>query len=147
MLTATLGVFVSEKFAGVETPETDAVTVYGPPVTLFAVKTAAVATPEAFVVAVVTPPANVPLAPLPGAAKVTTAPLTGLLNESLTVACNCVANAVFTVALCGVPAVAVIVAGTPATPPAGLKAARIAPQLLEAESVAVAEATPAAAWI
>src|SRR5215467_14935471 len=137
---------VSKKFAGEETPETEAVTVKEPAVVL-AVMTAAVATPEAFVVAVVTPPANVPLAPLPGAAKVTTAPITGLLNESLTVACNCVAKAVFTVALCGVPAVAVIVAGTPATPPAGLKAAKMAPQLLAGDSVAEAETLPAAAWI
>ena len=80
----------------------------------FAVKTAAVATPDPFVVAVFTPPAKVPLAPLPGAANVTIAPLTGLLNESLTVACNCVANAVLIVALCGVPAVAVMLAAAPA---------------------------------
>src|SRR5690349_1763233 len=108
---------------------------------------AAVATPDAFVVAVVTPPANVPLAPLPGAAKVTVAPLTGLLNESFTVACSCVANAVFTVALCGVPAVAVIVAGTPATPPTGLNAAKTAPQFADAAIVAVAEVVPATVWI
>lgn len=50
--------------------------------------TAAVATPDALVIAVFRPPANVPLAPLPGAAKVTVAPLTGLLKESFTVACN-----------------------------------------------------------
>jgi hypothetical protein len=82
---------------------------------LFAVNTAAVATPEAFVVAVFTPPANVPLAPLPGAVKVTVTPLTRLPKESLTVACNCTANAVFTVPLCGVPAVAVMLAAAPAT--------------------------------
>src|SRR5215470_15871855 len=108
-----------------------------------AVKTAAVATPDAFVVAVVTPPANVPLAPLPGAAKVTVAPLTGLLNESFTVACS-VAKGVFTVALCGVPALAVTVAGTPATPPAGLNAARTTPQLSVGEIVTPAEVVPAA---
>ncbi len=112
-----------------------------------AVNTAAVATPDAFVVAVVTPPANVPLAPLPGAAKVTVAPLTGLLKESFTVACNWMPNAVLTVALCGVPAVAVIVAGTPATPPTGLKAAKIAPQLSDELSDALTEAEPAAVWI
>ncbi len=77
-------------------------------------KTAAVATPEAFVVAVATPPANVPLAPLPGAAKVTVAPLTGLLKESFTVACSWVPKAVLTAALCGVPAVAVMLAAAPA---------------------------------
>lgn len=52
-----------------------------------------------------------------------------------------------TVALCGVPPVAVIVAGEPATPPAGLKAARRVAQLLEGFSVAVAAAVPATAWI
>jgi hypothetical protein len=78
------------------------------------VKTAAVATPDAFVVAVFTPPANVPLAPLPGAVNVTVTPLTGLLKESLTVACSWVVNAVLTVALCGVPAVAAMLAAVPA---------------------------------
>jgi hypothetical protein len=86
------------------------------------VKIAAVATPCAFVVAVVSPPANVPLAPLPGAANVTKTPLTGLFSESLTVACSWVANTAPTVALCGVPAVAVMLAGEPATPPAARKA-------------------------
>ena len=62
----------------------------------------------------VTPPAKVPLAPLVGAVKVTVTPLTGLLKESLTVACSCVANAVLTVALCGVPAVGVILEAAPA---------------------------------
>ena len=65
-------------------------------------------------VAVFTPPANVPLAPLVGAVNVTVAPLTGLLKESLTVACSGAVNAVLTVALCGVPAVAVILAAVPA---------------------------------
>src|SRR5215472_10066472 len=112
---------------------------------VLAVNTAAVATPEAFVVAVVTPPANAPLAPLPGAAKVTVAPLTGLLRESLTVACSCTAKPELTVALCGVPAVAAILAGMPAPPPppAGLKAAKIAPQVSDELSDAPAEAEPA----
>ena len=79
-----------------------------------AVKTAAVATPWAFVVAVFKPPANVPLAPLTGGAKVTVKPLTGLLNESFTVAWNWVPNAVVTATLCGVPAVAVMLAPLPA---------------------------------
>ena len=65
------------------------------------------AMPEAFVVTVGLP-VKVPLAPEPGAAKVTETPLTGLLLASLTVACSSVANAVLMVALCGVPAVAVI---------------------------------------
>jgi len=105
--------FVSAKLAGVETPDTDAVTLYGPPAVVLAVKTAAVATPKEFVVAVVTPPANVPLAPLPGAANVTVTPLTGLPPASFTVAWNCVVYAVPTVALCGVPAVAVMLAAGP----------------------------------
>ena len=78
-----------------------------------AVKTAARATPEAFVTAVFTPPANVPLAPLPGAVNVTFTPLTPLPKESLTVACNCVAKVVLMDALCGVPAVAVMLEAAP----------------------------------
>src|SRR5262249_46462927 len=109
MLAGGLPRFVSEKFVGEPTPAADAVTEYVPAVP-FAMKTAAVATPDAFVVAVFTPPANVPLAPLPGAAKVTVTPLTPLPKESLTVACNCVANAVLIEALCGVPAVALMLA-------------------------------------
>jgi hypothetical protein len=66
------------------------------------------------VIVVLTPPTNVPLAPLFGAANVTVAPLTGLLKESFTVACSCVPKAVLTGALCGVPAVAVILAAGPA---------------------------------
>lgn len=105
---------VSEKLAGVATPETDAVTVYGPPAVAFAVKTGGVARPDALVVAVFTPPAKVPLAPLAGGVNVTVTPLTGLLKESFTVACSCTAKAVLTVALCGVPAVAAILAAAPA---------------------------------
>src|SRR5713101_3827192 len=105
---------VSEKLAGLATPATDAVTVYGPPPILLAVKTGAVATPWAFVVAVFTPPANVPLAPLAGAVKVTVTPFTGLFEASFTVACRSVANAVLVFVLCGVPPVAVILAGVPA---------------------------------
>ncbi len=108
-------VFVSEKLAGVATPATDAVTLYGPPAVAFAVNVAEVATPLAFVVAVFTPPAKVPLAPLPGAVNVTNTPLTGLFPASRTVACSCVANAVLIVALWGVPAVAVMLAGGPVT--------------------------------
>jgi hypothetical protein len=80
---------------------------------LLAVNAAAVATPLPFVVAVFTPPAKVPLAPLPGAAKVTVTPLTALFAASRTVACSAVANAVLIVALCGVPVVGAIVAGGP----------------------------------
>jgi hypothetical protein len=52
------------------------------------------------------PPANVPLAPLVGAAKITVTPLTGFPLPSVMVACSAVANAVLTVALCGVPPLA-----------------------------------------
>ena len=70
-----------------------------------------VATPEAFVVAVFTPPANVPEAPLLGAVKVTVTPLTPVPLEFSTVATNGLANAAPTVAVCGVPLVAVMEAG------------------------------------
>jgi hypothetical protein len=119
LVTATLAagptLFVSEKLAGVATPDTDAVTVYGPPAVLLAVNTAEVATPLAFVVAVFTPPAKVPLAPLVGAVNVTNIPFTPLFEASRTVACSCTVNAVLIVALCGVPAVAVTLAGGPVT--------------------------------
>src|SRR5215467_4059233 len=138
MFEAAPAMFVSVKFAEVPTPVAEAVTVYVPG-TVLAVKTPDVAMPDRLVVALFTLPAKVPVALMPGAVKVTVTPLTGLLEESFTVACSCVANAVFTVALCGVPAVAVMLAGMPAppVPPAALKAARIAPQLLETLRVAV----------
>lgn len=66
--------------------------------------TTAVAMPLALVVAVVVPPAKVPLAPVPGAANVTTTPFTGLLPASFTIACSCVAKAAPIVALCPDPA-------------------------------------------
>ena len=77
-----------------------------------AVNAGAVAMPLAFV-RTVADPLNVPLAPLPGAVKVTEAPETGLPLASFTVACSAVPNAVFTVVLCGVPAVAVMLAAAP----------------------------------
>ena len=78
-----------------------------------AVKTAAVAIPEAFVTAVFAPLAKVPLAPLTGGAKVTVTPLTGLLPLSVTATCNCWAYGVPTVAVWGVPAVAATFAAGP----------------------------------
>src|ERR1700680_2746650 len=81
---------------------------------VLAVNAAAVATPLAFVTAVFTPPANVPLAPVcAGAVNVTVTPESGLLLASFTVTCSAVANAVLIVALCGVPPVAVTLAGVP----------------------------------
>ena len=76
-------------------------------------KTAAVAMPLLLVVAVTTPPAKLPLAPDPGAAKVTVTPLSGLLPESFTMACRLVVKAVLMVALCGVPAYVAMDAGVP----------------------------------
>src|SRR6266851_1278031 len=102
------GVLVRLKLAGVATPATAAVTVYVP-AALFAVSTGAVATPLARVTAVtVSDEPNNPLAPLPGAVNVTVTPLTGLLFVSFTMACRAAENAVFTVAVCGVPALAVM---------------------------------------
>ena len=57
---------------------------------------------------------NAALAPFAGAVKVTVAPLTGLVYESLTDTCRAVENTVLTVVLCGVPAVALMLAATPA---------------------------------
>src|ERR1700747_1714611 len=82
---------------------------------LLAVNTAEVATPLAFVIAVLAPPANVPLAPVcAGAVNVTVTPETGLVLGYFTVAWSAVVNAVLIVAVCGVPAVAVIAAAAPA---------------------------------
>jgi hypothetical protein len=84
-----------------------------------AVNAGAVATPLPFVTPLdVDDPLNAPLAPVPGAVNVTVTPLTGLLFESFTVACSAVPKFVPTVALCGVPAVALILDATPALPPA-----------------------------
>ena len=105
-------VLVRLKLAGVDTPATEAVTVYVPVVPL-AVNTGDVATPLELVVAVAVllPPAKVPLAPVAGAVKVTTTPLVGDPLVA-TVAANGDVNAVLTAALCGVPLVAVIVSIT-----------------------------------
>src|SRR6202035_4329188 len=75
--------------------------------------TGEVATPFEFVVAVAVleeVPLNVPLAPVAGAVNVTVRPGTGLEALSSTVALRGNANAVLTVAVCGVPPVAVMVA-------------------------------------
>src|SRR5690242_14166771 len=82
---------------------------------LFAVSAGAVACPLAFVTAVaVDDDPNIAFAPPDGAVNVTVTPLIGLPLASVTVACSAVANAVLIIALCGVPAVAVIFAGAPA---------------------------------
>src|SRR5882757_1303890 len=74
------------------------------------------ATPEALVatVMVAVELENTPLAPEPGAVKVTLTPEIGLLLESFTVTANGLANAVEIAALCGVvPAFAVIELAAP----------------------------------
>jgi hypothetical protein len=71
---------------------------------------------ELVVTEAVANPENVPVAtpaPAAGAVKVTVTPLTGFELLSFTVACSWLANAVFTVAVCGVPPVALIVAPAP----------------------------------
>ena len=59
---------------------TAAVTVYGPPAMVLAVKVGAVAMPPLVVVSVIVfvPPVKMPLAPLPGAVNVTVMPGTGV---------------------------------------------------------------------
>ena len=56
-------------------------------------------------------PPKLAVAPPPGAVNVTVTSGTGMPFASTTVACNAVANAVSTTVLCGVPAVAVTLAG------------------------------------
>jgi len=77
-----------------------------------ALKVGAVATPLELAITKAEAP-KVPLAPEPGAEKVTCALGITFPPESFTVACSAVAKAVLIVALCGVPAVAVTVAATP----------------------------------
>ena len=79
-----------------------------------AVSAEAVAWPLALVTAVADPP-KVALAPLDGAVNVTVTPLTGLPPASFTVACSAVAKALLIAALCGVPAVAVMLLAPPPT--------------------------------
>jgi len=82
----------------------------------FAVKSADVATPLALVVAIVlfeAVSANIPLAPVAGAVKVTTAPLTGFWPPSTTLATKGDENGVFTMTPCELPLVAAIDAGAP----------------------------------
>ena len=72
--------FVRLKFAVDVTPDTVAVTVYGPPAVAFAVNVGDVATPFESVVAVAVadPLPKVPLAPVDGAVNVTVTPLFGV---------------------------------------------------------------------
>jgi hypothetical protein len=145
--------FVKEKLAGVDTPPTWTVTVYCPAM-LLAVNVGAVATPCAFVAAVATfpPAANVPPAPFPDATNVTVTPLNKLPLASFTVACSAVVNDVLMVALCPEPALAIMLAATPARfvsekpvvrPPTTLAVIVYCPAVLLAVNVG-AVATPCA---
>lgn len=67
-------------------------------------------------IAVVSPPVNVPLAPDAGAVNVTLTPPVGT-PPVVTVATSDKAKGVFTLALCGVPLVAVIVTVEPLVDP------------------------------
>ena len=113
MLAAGPATLVSEKAAGVETPDTVAFTVYVPAV-LFAVNAGEVATPLVFVVAVaVAPPAKVPPAPLEGAVNVTVTPLSTFPPLSFTIACKTELKAAPTVAVWPLPLCVVTLAGGP----------------------------------
>jgi len=92
-------------------------------------------------------PLKVALAPEEGAVKVTVTPLSGLLLASFTVACSAVARTVLMAALCGVPAVAVMV-GLPVTgvPPeraAPFKVTLPAPEVIAQLTVSVCPAEAA----
>ncbi len=96
-----------------------------------------VATPLELVTAVVVavPFAKVPLAPVAGAVKVTVTPLVGT-PPVVTVAPSLVANAVLTVAVCGVPLVAAM-ATTGAAVLVRLKLAEVVAPGADAETVNV----------
>jgi hypothetical protein len=88
-----------------------AVTLY-PPAVALAVNAGAVAIPLLLVIAVaVADDPNNALAPFDGDVNVTVTPLTGFPPASLTVAWSAVVNAALMAAVCGVPAVAVMLAG------------------------------------
>src|SRR5579871_2320369 len=103
---------------------------------LLAVNAGAVASPLAFVTTVaVADPLKEALAPVVGAANVTVIPLRRLFAASFTTACNGVPTAALIVPLCGVPAVAAILAGAPARF-VKLKAALVATPVVLAVAVA-----------
>ena len=104
---------VRANVAPAETPATFAVTLYGPPCIRLATN-GVDATPEVLVVTVTVCGApKYPVAPLVGAVNVTGTPLTALPPASFTVADSAVANGSPAAALCGVPPVAVMLAGGP----------------------------------
>jgi hypothetical protein len=115
MLAALPKTFVRLKLADADNPVTLALTVYEP-VCELAASAGAMATPLALVVTVVVAdPLKLAEAPLTGAVKVTLRPLIGLLLASLTIACRAVLKVLEMLVLCGVPAVAAMLTGIPAT--------------------------------
>src|SRR5271154_791968 len=113
MLATAPALLVRLNAAGVLTPLVVAVTLKLPACVL-AVK-ASDSWPLLLVVPLIVavPLLNVPLAPLPGAVKVTVTPDMGLPLAALTVITSGLAKALPTVAVCGVPDVAVMLAGKP----------------------------------
>jgi hypothetical protein len=110
------GTFVSVKEAASVRPATVAVTGYDP-ATALAVRVDAVAIPFTSVAAVVdvVPSAKVTLAPLNGLLNVTSSFAIGTPDESVTVACRFAEKGVETVADCPPPALAVTDAGDSVT--------------------------------
>src|SRR6266545_226897 len=125
-------VLVSANVAGVDTPAVVAATWYEP-VVLVAVKVGAVAMPFAPVVAsaVAPVPANVPLAPLVGAANVTLTPLTGLPPASVASAASATGNAVPVAADWPLPAATTSAVGGLVGVNSSTSCAGLAPSLLE----------------
>jgi hypothetical protein len=113
------GLLVRLKVAVPLTPDVDAVTVYGPPAIVLAVKTDEVARPLELVVtshslAAGLPPAHEakePDGPEVGAVNVTDTPETGLPLESVTLATSGAPNALCTVSDCGEPEDSAMAAG------------------------------------
>jgi len=104
---------VSKKLAGVDTPDTAAVTVYGPPSTLLAVKVPALVAKPLALVAAVLAPLNEAVAPLVvPMVKVTVALFTGFPPESFTIATRGT-NAVPSATLWGEPLLTAIEAAGP----------------------------------
>src|ERR1035438_3070236 len=102
----------------------------------------AVATPlELVLLLAVIDPENVPLGPVPGAVNVTEIPLTGFPLASFTVACSA-AKLLPAVALCGVPALAVML---PLAKPsaAAFRVTFPVPEIMVQVTVNVCDAEPA----
>ena len=136
-------VFVSEKVAGVDTPGTVAFTVYGPPAVALEL-TLTEARPEPLVTAVTV---EAMPAPLPGPAKLTVKPGSGLLLPSFTKATNGLLNAVLMAAVWPLPADAVMDAGTAAEILRFNVAFAVCGELLESRTVKTALLEPGAVGV